>query len=120
MKNIVYLDSDCGMCTFFGMSLKKYNCDIVIKKNKKINFPVSLTNKTIIAFDAKKEKYYFQFQAVFFALSKSNTFLLRIIFSFLLFLFLFLNLSFLYEYMSKNRKLIFKQKDICNLWENNE
>ena len=115
MKTTVYLDSECLMCTEFGKILKRLKCKVDVKTNKTLSMPGPVIENTIVCFDFEKGAYYFEFFAIFFILSKSDYTLLRVIFLTCFFILNLVSLKYFYDFISKNRMLLFKEKQYCNL-----
>lgn len=114
-KDTIYLDDNCAMCTQLGTLIKKYECDILVKRNSSLNLPDEIKENTVVCFDASKKLFYFEFLAIFFAFSKSRFFVIRNICNLLISVYNVLSLRSFYYYISRKRKLFFKKNKFCNL-----
>jgi len=111
----IYLDDNCAMCTKLGTIIRDLDCDIKVKRNSSSKLPVEITDNTVVCYDSKKQMYYFEFLAIFFAFSKSKSRMRSILFKILFFIMSILSFRIAYYFLSRNRLFFFKETSQCEL-----
>lgn len=118
MKNnlIVYVDAECAMCTIFGDWVRKNCNDVLVKSNSALGQDLSdIAEKTIIVHNKSKNEIYTKFFAILNVLKNHKNAIVRTCSILFLFVFSLITLEPLYNFISKNRLLFFKEKDSCEI-----